>query len=87
MRLAEYLSQKRGRQIALAKAIGVHAPDVSRWVRGKRPIPLEYGAAIEIATGGAVTRKDEWPDDYRRIWPELAAAPTLAAQQEGAGHV
>ncbi|MBN9640378.1 MAG: helix-turn-helix domain-containing protein [Achromobacter sp.] len=72
MKLSTYLSQKRGRQVALAKAIGAHVPDVSRWASGKRPIPLEYGAAIEKATGGAVTRKDEWPEEYATYWPELA---------------
>ncbi|CUJ79208.1 Uncharacterized protein conserved in bacteria%2C prophage-related [Achromobacter sp. 2789STDY5608633] len=71
MKLSTYLSQKRGRQVALAKAIGAHVPDVSRWASGKRPIPLEYGAAIEKATGGAVTRKDEWPEEYATYWPEL----------------
>ncbi|MFM9932876.1 transcriptional regulator [Achromobacter xylosoxidans] len=76
MKLSTYLSQQRGRQAALAKAIGAHGPDVSRWASGKRPIPLEYGAAIEIATGGAVTRKDEWPDDYATYWPELASQET-----------
>ncbi|CAB3952777.1 transcriptional regulator [Achromobacter piechaudii] len=82
MKLSTYLSQKRGRMVALAKAIGAHVPDVSRWASGKRPIPLEYGAAIEKATGGEVSRKDEWPDDWARIWPELAdPAP---AQQEAA---
>lgn len=27
--------------------------------------------AIERATGGAVTRRDLRPDDWREIWPEL----------------
>lgn len=72
MKLRDYLKQQRGRQIALARAIGAHASDVSRWATGERPIPLEYGAPIELATGGQVSRKDEWPNDYLRYWPELA---------------
>jgi len=72
MKLAEYLSQERGRQAALAKAIGAHAPDVSRWARGERPIPVEFGGPIEVATGGQCTRREHWPEDYARIWPELA---------------
>lgn len=72
MKLAEYLSQERGRQAALAKAIGAHAPDVSRWARGERPIPVEFGGPIEKATGGQCTRREHWPDDYWVIWPELA---------------
>jgi DNA-binding transcriptional regulator YdaS (Cro superfamily) len=72
MDLHQYLSSERGRQAALAKAIGAHAPDVSRWADGKRPVPFEYGAAIEAATGGAVTRKELFPNDWQRLWPELA---------------
>jgi DNA-binding transcriptional regulator YdaS (Cro superfamily) len=29
-------------------------------------------AAIESFTGGSVTRRDMRPDDFSRIWPELA---------------
>jgi len=77
MDLKTYLSQERGRQTALAKALGAHTPDVSRWADGARPIPVVYGAAIEQATGGAVTRQEMFPDDWEKIWPELAPlAPT-----------
>lgn len=71
MRLREYLDEARGRQAALAKAIDAHAPDISRWADGLRPIPVQYGAKIEIATNGAVTRQDLFPDDWQSIWPEL----------------
>ena len=71
MDLKIYLSQERGRLAALAKAIGAHAPDVSRWADGKRPIPAIHGAAIEAATGGLVTRQEMFPDEWQRIWPEL----------------
>jgi DNA-binding transcriptional regulator YdaS (Cro superfamily) len=74
MDIKTYLSQERGRQAALAKAIGAHAPDVSRWADGTRPIPVAYGAAIERATGGLVTRREMFPDDWQRIWPELAVS-------------
>lgn len=73
MNLADYLSQKRGRQAALAKAINAYAPDVSRWADGKRQIPFEHGAAIEAATGGLVTRKEMFPGDWERLWPELVS--------------
>lgn len=72
MNLSEYLSQERGRQAALAKAIGAHAPDVSRWAEGTRPIPVTFGAPIEKATNGAVTRQEMFPQDWQTIWPELA---------------
>ena len=61
-----------GGQTALAKACGVTAQAVSQWVRGIRPVPVERCADIERVTGGTVTRRDLRPDDWRRIWPELA---------------
>ena len=71
MDLKTYLSNERGRQAALAKSLNVHAPDVSCWADGKRSIPFKYGAPIELATGGLVTRKEMFPDDWERLWPEL----------------
>lgn len=71
MNLKTYFSQSRGRQTALAKAIHAHIPDVSRWAAGIRPIPVEYGVAIERATGGAVTRQEMFPENWPSIWPEL----------------
>jgi len=71
MNLAQYLREKRGRQALLAAAIGAHAPDISRWAKGTRPVPIEYGAPIEKATGGQVTRKEMFPDRWLSIWPEL----------------
>lgn len=76
MNLSEYLSQERGRQAALAKAIGAHAPDVCRWSDGTRPIPIEYGASIEKETGGLVTRQEMFPDKWERVWPELVTPPS-----------
>ncbi|MYM25757.1 Cro/Cl family transcriptional regulator [Duganella sp. FT135W] len=71
MNLRDYLSLERGRQAVLAKAIGAHAPDVSRWADGSRPVPPERCVDIEIATDGQVTRPDLRPADWMRIWPEL----------------
>lgn len=71
MNLSDYLSQERGRQAALCKAIGAHAPDMCKWASGERPIPVTYGAAIESASGGLVTRQEMFPDEWQRIWPEL----------------
>jgi DNA-binding transcriptional regulator YdaS (Cro superfamily) len=78
MDLKTYLNNERGRQAHLAKAIPAHAPDISRWADGKRPIPFEHGAAIESATGGLVTRQEMFPDDWERLWPELAPATRRA---------
>lgn len=75
MNLKTYFSEKRGRQADLAKEIGAHAPDVSRWADETRPIPVSFGASIERATGGLVTRRDMFPNDWMRIWPELETEP------------
>jgi DNA-binding transcriptional regulator YdaS (Cro superfamily) len=72
MDIKTYLSEKRGRQALLVKAIGAFAPDVSRWARGSRPVPFRYGVAIERATAGVVTRKDLFPETWAKYWPELA---------------
>ena len=77
---------------ALARALEVAGPTVSEWRKGERPVPVERCVQIERVTGGAVTRMDLRPDDWHRIWPELAAAnpgrvpPSAAApaQQEAA---
>ena len=75
MNLSQYLMQERGRQASLARAIGAHAPDISRWADGTRPIPVVHGAAIEAATNGLVTRREMFPDEWQKIWPELAEPP------------
>ena len=80
MKLSEYLESKgRGAKAQLAADIGAYAPDVSSWVSGARPVPVYRCAAIERATGGAVTRKELRPDDWRLIWPELAEQEKTAA--------
>jgi len=78
VKLSEYFELERGRQAHLAKAIGVHAPDVSRWADGTRSIPVIYGARIEAATKGLVTRKEMFPDDWQKIWPELKAKKSIS---------
>ena len=72
MDLKTYLSKERGRTRQLARAIGAHEPDVSRWASGERPVPKRYGCLIETHTNGEVTRKDLFPDDWQVYWPELA---------------
>jgi DNA-binding transcriptional regulator YdaS (Cro superfamily) len=75
MDLKTYLSGKRGRLAALAKAINAHAPDLSRWASGERPVPIPFGRAIEDATNGLVTRKEMFSQEVvERVWPELVDA-------------
>jgi len=54
----------------LARRIGVGQSVVSNW-RARKSVPPEHCAAVEIATKGAVTRRELRPDDWHRIWPEL----------------
>ena len=76
MTLSDYINtQGRGAITALAKQIGAHAPDVSRWVAGERPVPVGRCVAIEVATKRAVSRKDLKPKDWQLIWPELTQSP------------
>ncbi|EPM0510238.1 TPA: helix-turn-helix domain-containing protein [Pseudomonas putida] len=41
---------------------------------GNKISSAEIATSIELATGGAVTRRELRPDDWSRIWPELTAA-------------
>lgn len=73
MKLSEYIdAEPHGAARRLAKKIGAHEPDVSRWISGERPVPAHRAAAIEQATKGQVTRQEMRPNDWQRIWPELA---------------
>ena len=74
MTLSEYFALERGRQITLARTLGIPQANVSRWADGITPAPAELGATIERATGGQVTRQELFPDTWARIWPELAPA-------------
>ena len=75
MDLKTYLHEERGRLSSLSKAISAHAPDVSRWASGERPIPIPFGLPIEQATDGLVTRKEMFPlDTLQRVWPHLVEA-------------
>lgn len=65
-----------GSQTKLGEALGVTQQNISYW-KGAG-IPVEYGAAIELATNAAVTRQEIWPDSWHKYWPELAQAPANA---------
>lgn len=77
MDLKKYITSERGRAAALAARLdGVSPSYLSQMASGKSPISPERGVQIEQETGGAVTRKDMFPDNWQRIWPELADAAT-----------
>lgn len=70
MELSKYLSEP-GAAVHLARAMSIAPSLVSQWKNRTRPIPAERCPAIELATGGEVTRRDLRPDDWWLIWPEL----------------
>lgn len=80
----EIAIQRSGGPVKLAAELGVSVQSVYFWRSGKRGLPLEHGASIERLTGGAVTRKDLWPGDWQRIWPELASATSSQQKQHPA---
>lgn len=90
--LKSWLSSERGRALRLAEHLGVVPSFVNKMASGERPVPVEHGAPIEAFTSGAVTRQAMFPNDWQRIWPELAATPaandphSAQAAEQGAGH-
>lgn len=71
MNIKQFIELSPGNAAKLAAEIGAHPPDVSMWASKKRAIPIKYGAKIEQATGGQVTRKVMFPDCWQDVWPEL----------------
>ncbi len=71
MTLIEYITSGRGKQAQLARSLGVSPSFIWQLVRGLKPVPLNLCSAIELATGGHVSRSDLRPKDWYLIWPEL----------------
>lgn len=69
-----------GGRSVLAKALGVSVAAVGNW-KTRGMVPIEHCPAIE-AMQKQITRRDLRPDDWQRIWPELA---TTAASAAGGG--
>lgn len=84
--LKSWLAAERGRSLRLAQHLGVVPSFINKMASGERPVPSEHAASIESFTGGAVTRKALFPNDWQRIWPELASgdAPNPAQAPERA---
>ena len=70
--LKDWLDGGRGRRTSLARHLAVVPSFVHKMASGEKPVPLEHAATIETFTSGEVTRKDLRPNDWQRIWPELA---------------
>lgn len=73
MDLKTYISNSpRGTASGLAKALSISPSYLSQMASGLAPISPERSVAIERATDGAVSRRDLRPEDWQRIWPEMA---------------
>lgn len=77
MDLKNYLIESDTKKAEFARAINVSAALLHQWIEGIRPVAIQHCPAIEKQTGGKVTRKELRPDDWHKIWPELAVAPAL----------
>jgi DNA-binding transcriptional regulator YdaS (Cro superfamily) len=90
--LAAALAFFDGSPTALARAIGggVQRQNIEHWMKLESGVPVPHCAAVEQATGGAVTRRQLQPDVWHRVWPELVTAefpapePTPAADAKAA---
>lgn len=71
-KLKQWLDEERGRVRRLAVELRVPTSFVFRMSAGTKGIPIRHMAVIEKFTDGAVTRQEMCPDDWQRIWPELA---------------
>jgi len=71
MKLLDYV-KTRATQRELATKLAITPVLINQWANAKRPIPPERCVEIERATSGEVTRPELRPDDWERIWPELA---------------
>ncbi len=62
MLLSTYLGLNRGAAASLARKIGVRQSQITKWLKGARPVPLEHSPYIEQFTDGAVTCEQLRPD-------------------------
>jgi DNA-binding transcriptional regulator YdaS (Cro superfamily) len=79
--LKSWLDEEYGRGARLARHLKVPPSFVTKMACGDKPVPFDHGASIEAFTDGAVSRKAMFPNDWRRVWPELAANDPAPADQ------
>jgi len=85
MDLKTYLSEKRGRASALARAIAVSPVTVHQWAGGKQ-VPSDRCPQIEAWTSGAVTCEELRPDlcDWWVVLRGPATRSTATEQERAA---
>ncbi len=75
-------------RVAFAERCEATIGHIRNVMYGVRPCAAELAVAIEQQSGGAVTRRDVCPDNWRKIWPELIGtgddqSVDASAAQEG----
>lgn len=63
--------QRIGGPTKAAKLLDVSVQAVRFYRDGERYMPERFCAKLELALGGAVTRRELMPYDWHWIWPEL----------------
>lgn len=71
MDLKSYFASERLAAKKLAEALGISPSYLSQISSGTAKVSPERAVEIEIATRGAVTRRDLFPTNWEKIWPEL----------------
>ncbi|EBQ9001298.1 hypothetical protein BHM34_17355 [Salmonella enterica subsp. enterica serovar Toucra] len=85
MNLKCYIKQSPiGEAKNLAGHLGVSKSYLSQMASGLASISPARCVEIEKKTGGLVTRRDLRPDDWMRIWPELADSEQKTSTQKQA---
>ena len=82
MQLIDYLTTCRGAAAQIARELGVSGPYVWQWASGKRKVPAEKCALVELLTGGRVSVGELRPDvNWLRLpdptWPEENGRPCI----------
>ncbi len=78
MDIATYLKEHGLSQAKFAEQVATEDLKVTQglvwqWMNNKTPVSAQAAVRIEQVTGREITRPELRPDDWQKIWPELAA--------------
>jgi DNA-binding transcriptional regulator YdaS (Cro superfamily) len=80
---AEHLIDMLGGTFRVSGLLGIKPPSVSDW-KSLNSIPddklIRLATEIESASGGSISREILFPEDWQKIWPELAQSDKCACQ-------
>lgn len=83
-KLHKYLNEQKGEsRIAFLNACGTSENYIRKMISIRARFGAEMCTRIEQASKGAVTRKDLRPNDWAKIWPELAQEATASSKVAG----